>query len=212
MQTGDSLAVCSCSLTLQLNPIERFWAAFKFFARDNTAWSAEGLRALLVKGASEGVPEDQVGRYFRACWRTADAYEKGMPYRLAKFATRKYKGHRGIPSEASLEDMLAELTALEAKKRGMPVPKPLALVFRNSAPKRAKSAPVVYWVQCGVMVDLSTGREVRCGKWRSVTEEVHAKHATSSDKDEAFRCDANPHTKCVDECDSCGGTFCRGNC
>ena len=37
MQTGDSLAVCSCSLTLQLNPIERFWAAFKFFARDNTA-------------------------------------------------------------------------------------------------------------------------------------------------------------------------------
>ena len=100
----------------ELNPIERYWASLKAYLRKNTAWTAEGLRKLLPKALSEGVPPEQFGRYFRKSGRIASAYRLGCSFALASFAATKFKSHRGIPDDATLEKMGKEL----AGKLGTP--------------------------------------------------------------------------------------------
>ena len=95
----------------ELNPIERVWAALKFYCRENCTYSAGGLRRLIPTALDKGWKPEAVGHYYRKCLRFAEAYDRGFSYSAAEFASRKYKSHRGLPSEATLEKIEAELTA-----------------------------------------------------------------------------------------------------
>jgi hypothetical protein len=96
----------------ELNPIERFWAALKRYLRKHCKYSAPGLRNMLPKALLE-VPGETFGRYFRKSLRFVHAYQRGCSYALAEFAAKKYKSHRGLPSDATYELIAA---ALEASK------------------------------------------------------------------------------------------------
>jgi hypothetical protein len=101
----------------ELNPIERFWASLKRWLRDEGG--GDGIkkhRAQVVKGlAGEAVQAEEFGRYFRKSFRMMDAYRRGCSYTLAAFAAKKYKNHRTIPTDATLEKIIAEC----AKKKGV---------------------------------------------------------------------------------------------
>jgi hypothetical protein len=93
----------------ELNPIERVWAALKFHLRRVCPGSAAKLRECLPSALHTAVPPTSWGRYFRACFRVMSAYRLGCSYPLAKFASKKYKSHRAIPSSQTLDDILKSL-------------------------------------------------------------------------------------------------------
>jgi hypothetical protein len=98
----------------ELNPIERFWAALKRYLRKNCTYSAPGLRNMLPQALLQ-VPGETFGRYFRKSLRFIHAYQRGCSYALAEFAAKKYKSHRGLPSDATYELMEAALKQSKEK-------------------------------------------------------------------------------------------------
>ena len=61
------------------------------------------------------VPGETFGRHFRKTLRFVHAYQRGCSYALAEFAAKKYKSHRGLPSEATYERMEAALEQSKEK-------------------------------------------------------------------------------------------------
>ena len=79
----------------QLNFIERFWCAAKYYARENCLYTLEGLRET-IPTALASVTVGSINRYYNHCVRIMDAYEGGSIYGTAKFKEAVYKGHRQV--------------------------------------------------------------------------------------------------------------------
>ena len=76
----------------QLNFIERFWCAAKWYARENCEYSLEGLRKI-VPAALNSVTAVSINRYYNHCARVIDAYTDGFKYGRKDFTAHVYKGH-----------------------------------------------------------------------------------------------------------------------
>lgn len=217
----------------ELNPIERYWAALKDYLRVNTQYEARGLRKLLVKALTEGVPADSFGRYFRASGRIASAYRLGCNYELARWATQKCRSHRCIPPER-MKLLREEFDKKAAGQRAGPAAavvqeeqkeaKPAAVhgqfkpqnvgvkrkrVAHKDQNQPAEPAPVgqeEFWIQCSAM---RKGKS--CGKWRSIHDDDRAKYERRA-ADVPFSCCELDGEGCDERCDWCNRAVCRGGC
>jgi transposase len=99
----------------ELNPIERVWAALKLYLRKLQPGTAAKLRAAVPQAMSAGINHDAWGRYFRKSFRIASAYRRGCSFALAEFAARKFKSHRAIPSDTTVDRILQELSQASPK-------------------------------------------------------------------------------------------------
>jgi hypothetical protein len=79
----------------ELNFIERFWCAAKYWLRDNCLYSLDGLRKNLPK-ALHSVSSASINRYYRHCVRIIEAYTDGQQYGTKEFKERMYRGHRQV--------------------------------------------------------------------------------------------------------------------
>jgi hypothetical protein len=118
----------------ELNPIERYWAALKNLLREFPAGTAAKHRIALKKALTDGVKREQFGRYVRKSLRVADAYRLGCSYTLADFAARKYKSHRGMPSNETLESITKALAEKLGVSAAALLPTPLPDVVAFAAP------------------------------------------------------------------------------
>jgi len=81
----------------ELNFIERFWCAAKFYARENCKYSLDGLRSTIPE-ALMSVSTTSILRYFNHCIEIIQAYNNGLRYGTPEFGKymRVYKGHRQV--------------------------------------------------------------------------------------------------------------------
>ncbi len=87
----------------ELNFIERYWKAAKWYTRENCNYSWSGLQRT-VPAALKSVSIITIRKFARKAWRYMDLYKKGITSKLAEYAAKKYKSHRCIP-----DYVLAEL-------------------------------------------------------------------------------------------------------
>jgi len=87
----------------ELNFIEYFWGAVKKYTRNNCDYTFKGLERT-VPEALESVSLEQIRKYARRSWRFIDAYRKGLTGISALYIVKKYKSHRRIPANASMEE------------------------------------------------------------------------------------------------------------
>ncbi|RPA99439.1 hypothetical protein L873DRAFT_1835395 [Choiromyces venosus 120613-1] len=76
----------------ELNFIERFWCAAKYFARENCQYSLEGLRETILM-ALDSVSTSSVHHYFLGCMRILNAYRSGLVYGTVDFKQAVYRSH-----------------------------------------------------------------------------------------------------------------------
>jgi hypothetical protein len=79
----------------ELNFIERYWCAAKYYARENCSYSLKGLRTVLPL-ALDSVTTAAINRYYNRCARVIEAYTEGFNYGTKEFTERVYKGHRQV--------------------------------------------------------------------------------------------------------------------
>lgn len=79
----------------ELNFIECFWCAAKYYARENCLYTLEGLRET-IPSALASVTVSSINRYYQHCSRIIDAYDGGAVYATARFKEAVYKGHRQV--------------------------------------------------------------------------------------------------------------------
>jgi len=79
----------------ELNFIERFWCAAKYFAGENCQYSLEGLRKT-IPAALDSVSPASINQYYHHCLRIMSAYRDGHSYGTRGFTERVYKGHRQV--------------------------------------------------------------------------------------------------------------------
>ena len=79
----------------ELNYIERFWCAARWYARENCEYSLDGLRQL-VPAVLESVSTASINRYYGYCARAIDAYSEWFKYGTKSFTARVYKVHRQV--------------------------------------------------------------------------------------------------------------------
>ena len=79
----------------ELNFIEGFWCAAKWYASENCECSLEGLRKI-VPAALDSVSAISINRYYNHGARVIDAYADGFKYGTKDFTARVYKGHRQV--------------------------------------------------------------------------------------------------------------------
>lgn len=81
----------------ELNFIERFWCAAKFYARENCKYSLDGLRETIPE-ALASVSTASILRYFERCMGTIQAYMGGLRYGTPEFGEhmRTHKVHRQV--------------------------------------------------------------------------------------------------------------------
>jgi hypothetical protein len=87
----------------ELNFIEYFWGAVKKYTRNNCDYTFKGLEKTIPE-ALESVSLEQIRKYARRSWRFVDAYRKGLTGFHALYAVKKYKSHRRIPENVSMEE------------------------------------------------------------------------------------------------------------
>ncbi|RPA78671.1 hypothetical protein BJ508DRAFT_349096 [Ascobolus immersus RN42] len=82
----------------ELNFIERFWCAAKYYARENCKYSLEGLRETIPL-ALASVSVNSILHYYEHCVRTIQAYDAGLTYGSSEFGEhmKKHKAHRQVP-------------------------------------------------------------------------------------------------------------------
>ena len=83
----------------ELNFIERFWCAAKFYARENCQYSLDGLRKTIPQ-ALDSVQSAAINRYFHSCMRVLAAYRTGLKYGTKEFQDKVYKSHRRIEDKS----------------------------------------------------------------------------------------------------------------
>ena len=94
-EAANHLIILYPKFHCELNFVERFWCAAKWYARENCEYSFDGLRQL-VPAALESVSIASVNRYYGHCARAIDAYSEGFKYGTKSFTARVYKGHRQV--------------------------------------------------------------------------------------------------------------------
>ena len=83
----------------ELNFIERFWCAAKYYACENCSYSLNGLRALLP-AALDSVTTPSIHRYFLGCMRVLGGYQRGLQYGTKEFHEAVYKSHRRVEDDS----------------------------------------------------------------------------------------------------------------
>lgn len=83
----------------ELNFIEKFWCATKWYARKNCQYSLIGLRKTIPK-ALDSVSTASINRYYNYCMRILDAYKNGLTYGTIAFGERVYSGHRQVADKS----------------------------------------------------------------------------------------------------------------
>jgi hypothetical protein len=79
----------------ELNFIEPYWCAAKYYAREHCEYSLKGLRAVLP-AALDSVSSTAINRYYNHCARVMEAYSEGFDYGTKEFTQQVYKGHRQV--------------------------------------------------------------------------------------------------------------------
>ena len=79
----------------ELNFIERFWCAAKYYTRENCGYTLADLR-LTIPEAFRSVSYSSIHKYYLHCVRTIEAYKEGLAYGTAAFAQRMQKNHRQV--------------------------------------------------------------------------------------------------------------------
>jgi hypothetical protein len=95
LQAAGQLVIFYPKFHCELNFIERFWCAAKWYARENCEYTFDGLRRVLPE-ALDSVSSASINRYFHHCKRVIEAYGAGEAYGTKEFTERVYKGHRQV--------------------------------------------------------------------------------------------------------------------
>ena len=82
----------------------RYWSRVKWYARQHSDGSKEGLKARADEALGDkGCDLALIRRYARTSWRWVDAYCSGLDGVLACWAVRKSKAHRCVTGAADRE-------------------------------------------------------------------------------------------------------------
>ena len=95
VEAANHLIIFYPKFHCELNFIERFWCAAKWYARENCEYSLGGLRKI-VPAALDSVSAVSINRYYNHCARVIDAYADGFKYGTKDFTAHVYKGHRQV--------------------------------------------------------------------------------------------------------------------
>jgi hypothetical protein len=76
----------------ELNFIERFWCAAKWYTCENCLFSIQGLRET-VPAALKSISSASINQYYHRSMRILEAYESGETYGTQAFKDRVYKHH-----------------------------------------------------------------------------------------------------------------------
>ena len=79
----------------ELNFIEMYWGALKYFCRNNCDYSFKNLLPTVYR-AMDSITLATIRRFARKCWRYMDAYFQGLTVQQAEWAVRKQKSHRRV--------------------------------------------------------------------------------------------------------------------
>ena len=92
IEAANHLIIFYPKFHCELNIIERFRCAAKWYARENYKYPLEGLRKI-VPAALDSVTAVSINRYYDHCARVIDAYTDGFKYSTMDFKAHVYKGH-----------------------------------------------------------------------------------------------------------------------
>ncbi|KAA8913667.1 hypothetical protein FN846DRAFT_929145 [Sphaerosporella brunnea] len=71
----------------ELNFVERYWCAAKYYVQEHCEYSLDGLRTVLPT-ALNSVSTVSINRYYNHCVRVIEAYSKGVDYDTKEFTAR----------------------------------------------------------------------------------------------------------------------------
>ena len=80
----------------ELNYIEMYWGAAKWYARENCNYTWAGLLKT-VPLALDSVSLNSICKFARKSFQYMECYRKGLNVKQAEYAVKKYKSHRKIP-------------------------------------------------------------------------------------------------------------------
>jgi len=95
LEAAHQLVIFYPKFHCELNFIERFWCASKWYARENCEYSLKGLPETLP-AALDSVSTAAINHYCYHCRRVIEAYAEGKDYGTKLFTEHVYKGHRQV--------------------------------------------------------------------------------------------------------------------
>jgi hypothetical protein len=95
IEAANHLVIFYPKFHCELNFIERFWCAAKWYAREHCEYSLDGLRKVLP-AALNSVSIASINCYYNHCVRVMEAYIDGLKYGTKAFTEHVYKGHRQV--------------------------------------------------------------------------------------------------------------------
>ena len=95
IEAANHLIIFYPKFHCELNIIERFWCAAKWYARENYKYPLERLRKI-VPAALNSITAVSIYRYYNHCARVIDAYTDGYKYGTQDSTAPVYKGYQQV--------------------------------------------------------------------------------------------------------------------